>query len=108
LVGGRRRGEEGGEGTLASSWRRSRGGRAFVGRSLTIVDIAVAMAVVSWIGVDFLLGWWCGGSRSCVWMMDGKYSVGPCTRNISVRLRLKGRGEFWCNYPTFLLTNSAD
>jgi len=72
-----------GEGTLASSWRRSRGGRAFVGRSLTIVDIAVAMVVVSWIGVDFLLGWVVGGegSCSCVWMVDGKYSVGPCTMN---------------------------
>lgn len=63
LVGGGGGGggaEGGGEGTLASSWRRSRGGRAFVGRSLTIVDIAVAMNVVSWIGVDFLLGWWWG------------------------------------------------
>lgn len=45
--GGRRRGGGGeGEGTLANSWRRSRGGRTFVGRSLTIVDIVVVMVFV--------------------------------------------------------------
>ena len=65
---------------MANSWRRSRGGRVFVGRSLMIVDIVVVMVVMvfaSWIGLDWIgLGWisllrWVVGEVAHAFRWDG-------------------------------------